>query len=92
MAVASTQSFNVQQYTNLNGSASAKTTDHWSNGWQIRDLGPSVTEYDAWAGNYPGLGPAGSDDDGDGDQLETYEDYSDESFDRAGFASSDDNF
>jgi alpha-galactosidase len=66
VAVASTQSFNVQQYTNLNGSPSAKTTDHWSNGWQIRDLGPSVTEYDAWAGNYPGLGAAGADDDGDG--------------------------
>ena len=66
VAVAPTQSFNVQQWNNLNGTPSAKTQDHWSNGWQIRDLGPSVTDYDSWASSYPGIGAAGADYDGDG--------------------------
>jgi alpha-galactosidase len=66
VAVATTQSFNVQAYDTGNTPATARTQDHTSNGWQIRDLGPSVSDFDSWAGNYPGLGAADDDDDGDG--------------------------
>ncbi len=66
VAVAPTQSFNVRGYGNLHATPTANNSDHFSNGWQIRDLGQSVTDFDSWAGNYPGLGAAGEDDDGDG--------------------------
>jgi hypothetical protein len=39
VADAATQSFNVQFYANLPTSPKANTTDHFCNGWQLRDLG-----------------------------------------------------
>jgi hypothetical protein len=39
VANATTQSFNVRTYNNLLTTPSATSTDHFSNGWQIRDLG-----------------------------------------------------
>ena len=72
VAVAPTQAFNVQTYNNIDTTPVAATQDHFSNGWQIRDLGPSVTDYDQWViaqGWTPGAPNTGANDDFDRDGL-----------------------
>jgi hypothetical protein len=72
VAVAPTQSFNVQTWDNLDTTPVARTQDHFSNGWQIRDLGPSVSDYDRWVmdqGLTPGAPDTGENQDFDRDGL-----------------------
>jgi alpha-galactosidase len=72
VAVAPTQSFNVRGYGNLHATPTANNSDHFSNGWQIRDLGPSVSDYDQWGiaqGWTPGAPKTGENEDFDGDGL-----------------------
>jgi alpha-galactosidase len=72
VAVAPAQSFNVRGYSNLHTIPTANNSDHFSNGWQIRNLGPSVTDYDQWViseGLTPGAPNTGPNDDLDRDGL-----------------------